>query len=110
MNNLLTVQESAQILGIKPLELFKFLRTFGYTTASNLPHNQYLSMGYFEIQHKAWVHPREGLQYNGRTYITKKGLAHLDTRLREQKAARICRRDSESANDSGTPQRSQESA
>ena len=102
MSTLMTVQDAAKVLGLKPLELFKLLRRLGYLTTANLPFNQHLSNGYFEIQHNRWIHPNDGLQYSGRTMITKKGLAHLDIRLREQKTERVCRRDSQAANDEAT--------
>lgn len=102
MSTLMTVQECAQKLNVKPLDLFKFLRAFGYLTASNLPNNQYLATGLFEIKHNSWVHPKHGVRHSGRTLVTEKGLNHIELRLREQEAARICRRDSEAANDSGT--------
>lgn len=107
---LYTVQQAAELLGIGSRSLFKFLRNNGYTTASNLPTNQHLASGLFEIQHSQWVHPKNGLQYTGRTMITKRGLAHLDIKLREQKAERVCRRDSVAANDRATARSTEQSA
>ena len=99
---LFTVQEAAELLGIGSKQLFKFLREQDYLTKANLPRDQYLATGLFEIRHSCWIHPRHGQSYTGRTMITQRGVSQIDLRLREQKTARLRRRDSQAANEAGT--------
>ena len=83
--NLQTMAQVAKALGTGRNRLFKFLREQKILMSNNMPYQQYIDRGYFEVKET----PKElgGRQINfTQTYVTAKGVDFIFRLLQEQSA------------------------
>jgi prophage antirepressor-like protein len=83
--NLQTMSQVAKALGTGRNRLFKFLREQKILMSNNMPYQQYIDRGYFEVKET----PKElgGRQINfTQTYVTAKGVGFIFRLLQEQSA------------------------
>jgi prophage antirepressor-like protein len=83
--NLQTMSQVAKALGTGRNRLFKFLREQKILMSNNMPYQQYIDRGYFEVKET----PKElgGRQINfTQTYVTAKGVDFIFRLLQEQSA------------------------
>ena len=83
--NLQTMAQVAKVLGTGRNRLFKFLREQKILMSNNMPYQQYIDRGYFEVKET----PKElgGRQINfTQTYVTAKGVDFIFRLLQEKSA------------------------
>jgi prophage antirepressor-like protein len=74
--NNMTVASAAKILGTGQKRLFSSLRNRGIFMKSNLPYQEYLDRGYFEVKTRA-LQMGDTTQAYSQTYVTPRGLEYL---------------------------------
>lgn len=101
-----TIQQAAQLLGIKPKGFFRFLRQHGFLSQHNLPHTLFIQKELFEISHVKWLHPaNQTEQISSRALLTQKGVAYFDELLRQHAPQALRQRNRTAANESGAASR-----
>lgn len=81
------VSEAAKLLGVGPIKLFIFLRESGIFMNGtggqhrNIPYQQYLNAGYFELDERPFKTPDGKTHINVKPVVTQKGLKYIRERL-----------------------------
>ncbi|WP_169794186.1 phage regulatory protein/antirepressor Ant [Alicyclobacillus shizuokensis] len=87
-HNSMTVGTVAKELGIGPNKLFAFLREKKVLMSSsgarwNLPYQEYIDAGYFEVRQYTITHKQSGIENKSQTLVTAKGLDFIHRLLRK---------------------------
>lgn len=77
----------AKALGVGRNKLFAFLRENKILMANNLPYQEFLERGYFEVRQYTITHLTSGLENKTQTMVTPKGMAYIHRLLQEKEGS-----------------------
>lgn len=77
----------AKTLGVGRNTLFAFLREKKVLMANNLPYQEYLDRGYFEVRQYTITHLTSGMENKTQTMVTPKGMAYIHRLLQEKEGS-----------------------
>lgn len=80
---LFTVHEAAERLGLRERKLFQRLRADKVFTPNNLPEPAYRERGLFRVQNTDYAIPGAGRRVSSKTLVTTEGLRWLADRYTE---------------------------
>lgn len=82
MMKTMSIKQCAQLLGIRPKQLYCTLRHWELTTKANLPSDKMLRLGYMRIQHTPYLDNEGRERYSNTARITQAGASYIYERLR----------------------------
>lgn len=81
--NNFTMERVAKTLGYGRNKLFEFLREMKILRSNNLPYQEYLDRGYFDVRQYSITHYSSGIENKNQTLVTPKGMAYIHRLLVE---------------------------
>lgn len=78
-----TMERVSKTLGYGRNKLFQFLRDQKVLRSNNLPYQEYLNRGYFDVRQYSITHTTSGIENKTQTLVTPKGLAFIHKLLLE---------------------------
>lgn len=76
-HNNFTMERVAKTLGYGRNKLFQFLREQKVLRSNNMPYQQYLERGYFDVRQYSVTHFTSGIENKTQTLVTPKGMAYI---------------------------------
>lgn len=81
--NNITMEKVAKSLGTGRNNLFKLLREKKILRENNLPYQEYMDRGYFDVRQYSITHFTTGIENKHQTLVTPKGVAYIHKILNE---------------------------
>lgn len=81
--NNLTMERVSKTLGYGRNKLFAFLREIKVLRINNLPYQEYIDRGYFDVRQYSITHYTTGIENKQQTLVTPKGMAYIHKLLVE---------------------------
>jgi phage antirepressor YoqD-like protein len=82
-HNNFTMERVSKTLGYGRNKLFQFLRDIKVLRPNNLPYQEYLDRGYFDVRQYSITHLTSGIENKTQTLVTPKGMAFIHKKLVE---------------------------
>lgn len=81
--NHMTMMHVAKTIGIGRNKLFDFLREVKVLMKNNLPYQEFIDRGYFEVRQYSITHMTSGIENKTQTLVSAKGMAYIHKLLVE---------------------------
>lgn len=78
-----TMERVSKTLNYGRNKLFQFLREQKILRANNLPYQEYIDRGYFNVRQYSITHLTQGIENKTQTLVTPKGMAYIHDLLRK---------------------------
>lgn len=78
-----TMERVSKTVGYGRNKLFAFLRDKKVLRTNNLPYQEYLDRGYFDVRQYSITHTTSGIENKTQTLVTPKGMAYIHKLLQE---------------------------
>lgn len=78
-----TMERVSKTLGYGRNKLFHFLREQRILRSNNLPYQEYIDRGYFNVRQYSITHLTQGIENKTQTLVTSKGMAYIHELLRK---------------------------
>lgn len=82
--NNMTMERVSKTLGYGRNKLFAFLREQKVLRNNNLPYQEYIDRGYFDVRQYSITHMTSGIENKQQTLVTAKGMAYIHKLLVDQ--------------------------
>lgn len=82
-HNNFTMERVSKTIGYGRNKLFDFLREIKVLRANNMPYQEYLDRGYFDVRQYSITHLTSGIENKTQTLVTPKGMAYIHKLLVE---------------------------
>jgi anti-repressor protein len=82
-NNNFTMERVSKTIGYGRNKLFAFLREHKILRTNNLPYQEFIDRGYFDVRQYTVTHLTSGVENKTQTLITPKGMAYIHKMLIE---------------------------
>lgn len=82
-SNDFTMERVSKTLGYGRNKLFQFLRDQKILRSNNLPYQEYIDRGYFNVRQYSITHLTQGIENKTQTLVTPKGMAYIHELLRK---------------------------
>lgn len=82
-HNNFTMERVSKTIGYGRNKLFDFLREIKVLRTNNMPYQEYLDRGYFDVRQYSITHLTSGIENKTQTLVTPKGMAYIHKLLTE---------------------------
>lgn len=79
--NNFTMERVSKTLGYGRNKLFEFLREIKVLRSNNMPYQEYLDRGYFDVRQYSITHMTSGIENKTQTLVTPKGMSYIHDKL-----------------------------
>lgn len=79
--NNFTMERVSKTLGYGRNKLFEFLREIKVLRSNNMPYQEFLDRGYFDVRQYSITHMTSGIENKTQTLVTPKGMSYIHDKL-----------------------------
>lgn len=79
--NNFTMERVSKTLGYGRNKLFEFLREIKVLRGNNMPYQEFLDRGYFDVRQYSITHMTSGIENKTQTLVTPRGMAYIHDKL-----------------------------